>query len=402
MSRSGAILPGVVARALRPRAAAEPLRIAILGSTGSIGTQAIHVAERFPERVRVVALAANTNAGALARQAAALGVTRVALADPSSAEEARTHLPHARVGSGVAAVAELASETEADIVLNALVGAAGLRATLAALAAGKRLALANKESLVAGGELVTHVPTGELVPVDSEHSALFQCLLGEPVRRVTGLWLTASGGPFRGMNRAELEGVTVEQALRHPRWTMGPKITVDSATLMNKGLEAIEAHHLFGLPYETIRVVVHPQSVVHSMLEFSDASVKAHLGPTDMRIPIQYAFSHPDRWDAPLPALDFGSVGALDFEGADSEAFRCLALALEAGRLGGTMPAVMNAANEAAVAAFLAGTCRLTDIDTTVEAVMDAHMPEDLESVEQIEIADAWARERAAGALSRR
>ncbi|MBE0476843.1 MAG: 1-deoxy-D-xylulose-5-phosphate reductoisomerase [Coriobacteriia bacterium] len=376
----------------------RPLRLAVLGSTGSIGRQALRVAERFPERVRVVALAAGTSGAALAEQASASQVERVALTDAEAAEEASRILGRP-VAHGPEAVESLAGGDEADVVLNALVGSAGLRVTLRALRSGKRLALANKESLVAGGELVTSAPAGQLVPVDSEHSALFQCLLGEMPEDVSRLWLTASGGPFRGMGRAELERVSADQALRHPRWTMGPKITVDSATLMNKGLEAIEAHHLFGLPYDRVRIVVHPQSMVHSMVEFADASVKAHLGPTDMRIPIQYALSHPGRWEAPVAPVRFEAAGTLGFEEPDAETFRCLALALEAGRAGGTMPAVMNAANEVAVAAFLAGACPITDIDRTVERVMGEHSPEPLRSIEQVEAADGWARRAAREAL---
>jgi 1-deoxy-D-xylulose-5-phosphate reductoisomerase len=378
------------------------LRLALLGSTGSIGRQTLDVAARFPERVRVVALTAHRGAALLAKQARAFDVPHVVLADETAAEEARRLLEGTAttVAAGAGAIEELAAATEADVVLNALVGAAGLRASIASLAAGKTLALANKESLVTGGELVTSlVRPGKLLPVDSEHSAIYQCLVGEDPAEVSRIWLTASGGPFRGWTRDRLEDVTPEQALRHPRWTMGPKITIDSATLMNKGLEAIEAHHLFGTPYDEIRIVIHPQSTIHSMVEFADGSVKAHLGVTDMRIPIQYALSHPARWDAPLAPLDFTTLGDLTFEKPDADTFRCLALALEAGRTGGTMPAVMNAANEVAVATFLEGGCRLTDIDGTVESVMRAHQPEPLLSVQQVEEWDAWARVRAREAL---
>lgn len=375
------------------------IRLSVLGSTGSIGRQTLQVAQRFPEHVRVVALAAGTNAALLAEQARRFGVKRLAMSGAAAAAELRRLLPDAEVGDGPAEVVRLAEE-ECDVVLNALVGAAGLRASIAALASGKRLALANKESLVVGGDLVTRLAESDrMIPVDSEHSAIFQCMVGERREEVARIWLTASGGPFRGQGRSELERVTVDQALAHPRWTMGPKITVDSATLMNKGLEAIEAHHLFGLPLDQVRVVVHPQSVVHSMVEFTDASVKAHLGPTDMRIPIQYSLSYPDRWEAPLPPTDFAALGRLDFEEPDAETFRCLGLAMEAGRSGGTMPAVMNAANEIAVAAFLSGRGRLTDIDRVVESVMSRHEREPLESVEQVEGVDAWARSTAEAIL---
>jgi 1-deoxy-D-xylulose-5-phosphate reductoisomerase len=376
----------------------------VLGSTGSIGLQALEVAARFPERVVVVALAANRSGSALAEQARDFGVLRVAVADPLAAPCA-TDLPEgAACDTGPEAVAALASLDDADLVINALVGAAGLRASEAALRAGKRLALANKESLVVGGELLIPLAGGaqalttantRLIPVDSEHSAIFQCLLGEPSERVSRIWLTASGGPFRGRSRVQLEGVTPAEALAHPRWTMGPKITVDSATLMNKGLEAIEAHHLFGTPYDDLRVVVHPQSTIHSMVEFADGSVKAHLGATDMRVPIQYAFSHPDRWEAPVAPVDFAAIGRLDFEEPDPATFRCLALALEAGRAGGTLPAAMNAANEVAVAAFLEGVLTFTGIDHVVESVMNSHASEPVQSFEQLESVDAWARARA-------
>ncbi|MFA5843594.1 MAG: 1-deoxy-D-xylulose-5-phosphate reductoisomerase [Coriobacteriia bacterium] len=374
----------------------NPIRVAILGSTGSVGRQALDVAARFPDRVQVVALAANSNVDLLTEQAATFGVTDLALGDPTRALLAASRVRGARVGAGAAAVVAMAGRDGVDVVLNALVGAAGLRATLAALSAGKRLALANKESLVAGGELVTALARpGSIIPVDSEHSAIFQCLQGEREEDLSRIWLTASGGPFRGRSRADLASAGVEETLAHPRWTMGPKITVDSATLMNKGLEAIEAHHLFGVGYDEIRIVVHPQSCVHSMVEFVDGSVKAHLGATDMRIPIQYSLSHPDRWDAPVSPIDFIDMCRLDFEEPDVETFRCLTLALEAGRTGGTMPAVMNAANEAAVAAFLSGRIALTDIDRIVGEVMEAHTPRELETVDQVEAVDVWARRAA-------
>jgi len=285
--------------------------------------------------------------------------------------------------------------------LNALVGAAGLRASLATLEAGRTLALANKESLVAGGRLVTErARAGQIVPVDSEHSAIHQCLTGEAAEDVRRLWLTASGGPFRGRTLQELERVTPADALAHPTWAMGPKISIDSATLMNKGLETIEAHHLFRVDYDDIRIVVHPQSCVHSMVEFVDGSVKAHLGATDMRVPIQYAFSQPRRWPSPVPPVDFAAIGHLDFAEPDFATFECLTLALTAGREGGTMPAVMNAANEVAVEAFLEGRCKFTDIPKIVETAMNAHTPEPLESLEQVEQADAWARSVARSSLS--
>ncbi|MDO8950922.1 MAG: 1-deoxy-D-xylulose-5-phosphate reductoisomerase [Actinomycetota bacterium] len=370
------------------------MRIAVLGSTGSIGRQTLDVAARFPERVRVVALAAHENIALLADQARAFDVRALAIGNPALAEKLGALVPDARVGAGPEAVAALATADGVDLVLNALVGSAGLRTSIATLTAGKVLALANKESLVVGGSLVTSLVTRPemLIPVDSEHSAIFQCLVGENAREVSRIWLTASGGPFRGRDAATLGTVTREEALAHPRWTMGPKITIDSATLMNKGLEAIEAYHLFGVGLDRIRIVVHPQSCVHSMVEFVDGSVKAHLGATDMRIPIQYALSHPERWDAPLAPVDFATIGSLDFEEPDYAAFPCLDLALAAGRAGGTMPAAMNAANEVAVAAFLAGRAGFMDIPRVVSAVMEAHTRENLESVEHVEAIDRASR----------
>jgi 1-deoxy-D-xylulose-5-phosphate reductoisomerase len=379
-----------------------PLRIAVLGSTGSIGRQALDIAARYPERIVVVALAANRSGAALAEQARRFGVLDVAIADPSAAPCA-DDLPDGCVcGRGPDAVASLAAREDVDVVINSLVGAAGLRASEASLRAGSRLALANKESLVVGGDLLMPLAApGQLLPVDSEHSAIFQCLIGERERHVERLWLTASGGPFRGRTRDELASVTVEQALAHPRWTMGPKITIDSATLMNKGLETIEAHHLFDVGFDRISIVVHPQSTVHSMVEFSDGSVKAHLGVADMRVPIQYALSFPERWEAPVPPLDMCALGSLSFEAPDLSTFRCLGLALEAGRCGGTMPAAMNAANEVAVAAFLAGGLSFTGIDSVVESVMHGHTSSRVESFEQLEEIDAASRAWAAESVAR-
>lgn len=374
-----------------------PLRIAVLGSTGSIGRQALDVAARFPERVKVVALAAHQNVQLLAEQARTFGVRDLAIGSEAHAAYLAQLAPHTEIGAGPGAVAALAAGEDVDLVLNALVGSAGLRTSITALTAGKTLALANKESLVVGGSLVTSLVSrpNQLIPVDSEHSAIFQCLVGERADEVARIWLTASGGPFRGRSIGELASVTREEALAHPKWTMGPKISIDSATLMNKGLEAIEAYHLFGVGLDDIRIVVHPQSCVHSMVEYRDGSVKAHLGATDMRIPIQYALSYPNRWDAPLPPVDFATIGRLDFEDPDYGAFPCLTLALDAGRAGGTMPAAMNAANEVAVAAFLAGTAGFMDIPRVVSAIMEAHIREDLESVEQVEAVDRTARELA-------
>ena len=401
-------------------------RIVVLGATGSIGTQTLDVARRHPDKLQVVGLAAGSRVDALAAAAREFGVRHVAVGDVSrrddpAVDELRASAgPAGTVGFGADAVAALTDLPEADLVVNALVGAAGLAASYATLRAGKVLALANKESLVVGGELIMPLaarvdaqrraagtapatgPAGALMPIDSEHGAIYQCLLGEDAREVSRLWVTASGGPFRGRTRGELRDVTPAQALAHPTWRMGSKITVDSSTLMNKGLEVIEAHHLFAMPYEKIEVVVQPQSAIHSMVEFTDGSVKAHLGTTDMRIPIQFALSYPERWDAPVAPLDFRALGSLEFAAPDVETFRCLALARHAGETGGTLPCVMNAANEVAVAAFLAGAIGFLDIAECVGGVMDAHEREGVqrvESLEQLQELDAWARRTARASL---
>ena len=335
--------------------------IVVLGSTGSIGTQTLDVVRQHSDRLSIVGLAVNSSLEKLQQQAREFNVPNLAMGAPSN--EATT----AGIPCGQEAVLELCRLPEVDLVVNALVGAAGLRASYETLRAGKALALANKESLVVGGDL--------LIPM-STHETL-------------------------GKTRADLAQVTVEQALAHPTWRMGSKITIDSATLMNKGLEVIEAHHLFAMPYEKIEVVVQPQSAIHSMVEFSDGSVKAHLGTTDMRIPIQFALSYPERWDAPVEPLDFRLLGSLEFAAPDTDTFRCLALARAAGSRGGTLPAAMNAANEVAVATFLAGSCPFLSIADAVEAAMDACDVQPVESLEQLEEVDARARAVAAKYLNR-
>lgn len=393
-------------------------RIAVLGSTGSIGTQTLDVARRHPDKLEVVALACGTRCAELLAQAREFDVRHLALGSKGAAcggfaDDLAVQTAGGSLGFGAAAVASLVELPEVDVVVNALVGEAGLRASYQTLAEGKVLALANKESLVVGGDLIMpmaakvdearraagvapeHGPAGALMPIDSEHGAIYQCLIGESAREVARLWVTASGGPFRGRTRDELRDVTPADALKHPTWHMGAKITIDSSTLMNKGLEVIEAHHLFNMPYDRISVVVQPQSAIHSMVEFSDGSVKAHLGTTDMRIPIQYALSYPERWDAPVQPLDFTQLGSLEFAAPDTDTFRCLALARHAGSTGGTLPCVMNAANEVAVAAFLDGRIGYLDIAACVEAAMDAHEREGVqkvESLEQLETVDRWAR----------
>lgn len=378
-------------------------RIVVLGSTGSIGLQTLDVVKQHSDKLEVVALAVYGSFEVLAAQAREHGVNSVAVGNAALADAASAVLEGIEhVGYGPDAVCALARTEEADIVVNALVGEAGLRASYEALSSGKVLALANKESLVVGGDLLMPMASepGRLMPIDSEHGAIYQCLLGEEHREVARLWVTASGGPFRGMTKDELRDVTAQRALAHPTWKMGPKITVDSSTLMNKGLEVIEAHHLFDMPYDKISVVVQPQSAVHSMVEFSDGSVKAHLGTTDMRIPIQFALSYPERWAAPVEPLDFTQLGTLEFLPPDVETFRCLELARIAGVTGGTLPCVMNAANEVAVAAFLEGSCPYLGIAECVEAVMEAHRAEPVTSLEQLEEVDAQSRSAASNWLA--
>ena len=353
---------------------ARPKRVCVLGSTGSIGTQTLDVARRHPEFVKIVALSANTQVELLLEQVREFSVEHVVLANAEIADAWRARFAEigATLHAGPEAIVELCNLPEVDMVVNSLVGAAGMQASYATLVAGKQLALANKESLVVGGDVLMPLSTHEtLLPIDSEHGAIYQCLLGENPAEVTRLWVTASGGPFRGKKATDLQNITVEQALSHPTWNMGRKISIDSSTLMNKGLEVIEAHHLFAMPYDKIAVVVQPQSAIHSMVEFTDGSVKAHLGTTDMRIPIQFALSYPARWSAPVEPLDFRTLGSLEFEAPDLETFRCLALAIEAGTTGGTLPAVMNAANEVAVAAFLAEQIPYLGIAELVERAMN-------------------------------
>jgi 1-deoxy-D-xylulose-5-phosphate reductoisomerase len=372
-------------------------RILIVGSTGSIGTQALDVVERHPD-LEVVGLAAASSWELLLEQAAAHGVERVALSDPDAAAKAAEHGEALEVLAGAEGLVELITDTDCDLVLNALVGSAGLGPTVAALGAGIDLALANKESLVVGGELVTALAeaTGaQLLPVDSEHSALFQLIAGERPGTIDRLVLTASGGPFRG--RTDLDSVTREEALTHPTWDMGGKITIDSATLMNKGLELIEAHHLFGVPYEQIDVVVHPQSIVHALVHLNDGASLAHLGYPDMRVPISYALSHPERVDVPVPTLDLVELGALTFEAPDLESFPCLRLAREAAEAGGTAPCVLNAANEVAVHAFLAGDLSFTGIPRVIESTLSELPAQPVRHFSDLYAADAQARDVARG-----
>ncbi len=389
--------------------------ISVVGSTGSIGTQTLEVVAAEPDRYRIVALGAARSVELLAAQAHAVRPERVAIADASLAADLESRVPKGtEVWAGPEALAAIARE--AEVVVNGVVGFAGLPVTLAALEAGRRLALANKESLIAGGPVVQRAratPGAEILPVDSEHAAVHQCLLaagsGRPggtsgasgTDRLARIVLTASGGPFRGRSRAELNSVTVTDALAHPTWSMGPKITVDSSTLMNKGLEVIEAHELFGVAYDRIEVVVHPQSIVHSMVEFSDGSTIAQLSQPDMRLPISYALAYPDRGQVAFGALDWGAVGRLDFEAPDRHAFPCLDLAYEAGREGGTAPAWLNAANEVAVAAFLEGLISWISIAEVVKETLVRHHGTNPVTVDVVLDADRLAREQARRVVER-
>lgn len=380
-------------------------RIAILGCTGSIGTQALDVCRQHADKLQIVALTAHSRVTELVAAAREFDVKRVAVTDERrDGDPALQDLPDGcACAFGAQAAVDLAVSDDVDCVLVSIVGAAGLAASAAVLQAGKQLALANKESLVVGGDLLMPMAQpGQLLPVDSEHSAIFQCHLGERADQAHAIWLTCSGGPFYGYSRDQLEKVTVADALAHPTWNMGAKITIDSATLMNKGLERIEACHLFGVDMDFVRVLIQRQSKIHSMVEYEDGSVIAHLGASDMRIPIQYAFSYPDRWSTPAPRVDFRTLGSLDFGEPDTSAFRCLHLAEIAGRTGGTLPCVLNAANEVAVAAFLDGTCSFTDIDRIVESCMDDHDVQPVQSLEQLADIDRWARRRAAEACAAR
>jgi 1-deoxy-D-xylulose-5-phosphate reductoisomerase len=380
-------------------------RLVILGSTGSVGTQALDVVRRNPDRFQVVGLAAAQNHELLVGQIREFMPPQVAVSEEAAAGELQRALEGIRspeILAGPESAERLARDSDADMVLNAMVGAVGLAPTLATLQSGKMLALANKESLIVGGELVMDLVKGEpdrLVPVDSEHAALAQCLRGERREDLRRVLITASGGPFRGWTRDELARASVKEALAHPTWQMGPKITIDSATLMNKGLEVIEAHYLFGLDYGQIEVVVHPESVIHGVAEFRDGSMVAQLSAPDMRLPIQLGLGYPDRLGAGIASLDLALLGSLTFEPVDRDAFPSLDLAYRAGRLGGTYPAVLNAANEVAVMAFLEGKVALTGVPEMVGAVLDEHEPATVVSVVTLERADGWARRRAAELL---
>ena len=378
-------------------------RVVILGSTGSIGTSALKVARELPDRMEVVALAAFRSVELLAAQAREFGVRHVCLYDSSKLAELKSLLSAGvQVYTGLDGLCELATLAEADMVLVSIIGTAGLKPTLQAIEAGKDLAIASKEILVMAGEVVMNRAAAKgihVLPVDSEHNAIFQCLQGHHggPEQVSRLILTASGGPFRTTPKEELKNVTLEQALRHPTWKMGRKITIDSATLFNKGLEMIEARWLFGIPMERVDVIVHPQSIVHSLVEYKDGSILAQLSSSDMCFPIQYAVTWPERVQNSLPHLDLAQLASLRFEAPRWDDFPALGLARHAGLTGGTMPAMFNAANEVAVQAFVDGKIGFADIWGTVEKVLSAARPRDYKgSLEMILEDDAWAREEAA------
>jgi len=376
-------------------------RIAILGSTGSIGRSALAVVDAHPSRLQVAALAAGDNAALLAEQINQYKPRVAAIATATGLDRLRSALSSAattRVLSGAEGLLEVASLPEVDVVICASAGTAGLEAVLAAIEAGKTIALANKEVLVMAGALVTEAAQRNCVsilPVDSEHNAIHQCLHGRNPDEIRRLILTASGGPFRELPEADLERVRPDAALRHPTWQMGRKITIDSATLMNKGLEVIEAHWLFGVDADRIDVLIHPQSIVHSMVELNDGSVIAQLGITDMRLPIQYACSYPERWDTPLPTLNLAKAGRLEFHEPAHDRFPCLALAYRALRAGGTLPVVLNAANEVAVEAFLDGKLGFTAIPRVIEKTMNTHEIERVATIDTVRRVDRWARQQA-------
>jgi 1-deoxy-D-xylulose-5-phosphate reductoisomerase len=379
-------------------------RIAVLGSTGSIGRQALDVVRTHPDRLRIVGLAAGHNWELLAQQAAEFVPEIVSVESEADAARLKVRLgDRVKVFAGAAGLNAVATWPTADLVLVAVTGTAALVHTVEAIQLGKDIALANKETLVAAGELITELASSmgvQLLPVDSEHSAIWQCVAHRR-SEVTGIVLTASGGPFRRFSREELQEVTPEAALRHPTWKMGPKITIDSATLMNKGLEVIEARWLFDLDYDRIEVVIHPQSIVHGMARLRDGTVLACLSSTDMRLPIQYALSYPERWEALADPLDFCALAKLTFEAPDRERFPSLDLAYQAGRAGGTVPCVLNAANEVAVTAFLQGRLRFTDIPRVVACIIEKHISKKRPSLGDILEAERWAREAARAAIER-
>lgn len=375
-------------------------RIAILGSTGSIGTQTLDIVAHSPEKFQVEALSGGYNSQLIIEQVKKFKPKLVSVATKELAEEVfRNVSSDTKVLYGDEGLMEVAASTEADLVVTALVGSQGLKPTMAAIEAGKHIGLANKETLVSAGHIVTDAVRRKgiaLLPIDSEHSAIYQCLNGENRSQISRITLTASGGSFRDRSRKELEGVTVEQALQHPNWSMGAKITIDSATMVNKGLEVIEAHWLFALSYDQIDVLIHPESVIHSYVEFVDNSVIAQLGNPDMRVPIQYALTYPDRYPTPTKRLDLAAIGKLHFREMDYKRYPCLRMAFESGKQGGTTPTVYNAANEIAVARFLKGEITFLQIEQIIESVLQKHEAYSDPELEVIHEQDEWARAFAA------
>ncbi|QCT03183.1 1-deoxy-D-xylulose 5-phosphate reductoisomerase [Paenibacillus algicola] len=375
-------------------------KISVLGSTGSIGTQTLDVVASYPEHFQIEGLAAGNNIELLLRQVQEFKPKKVSVSTQELADRIANDLPAGtKLYYGSEGMIEVGAGSEADTVVTAVVGSMGLPSTLAAIDAGKSIGLANKETLVTAGHLVTARAREKgvsLLPIDSEHSAIFQCLNGERMEDIDFITLTASGGSFRHLSRDELKNVTVEDALKHPNWSMGSKITIDSATMVNKGLEVIEAHWLFGLPYDSIKVLLHPESIVHSFVQFRDSSIMAQLGNPDMRVPIQYALTYPERWHSASPQLSLAEAGKLHFKEMDFERFPCLKLAYECGRIGGTATTVFNAANEVAVSRFLNRGIAFLDIERIIEAVLDQHESIAEPSLETIAHSDAWARKVAA------
>ncbi|KKO53292.1 1-deoxy-D-xylulose-5-phosphate reductoisomerase [Paenibacillus sp. DMB20] len=374
-------------------------KISLLGSTGSIGTQTLDVVSNYREAFQIEGLAAGSNTDLLLKQAREFKPKKVSVATKELADRIREDLPAGtQLYYGTEGLIEIAAGTEAEMVVTAVMGSMGLPSTLAAIEAGKTIGLANKETLITAGHLVTKRAEAKgvkLLPIDSEHSAIFQCLNGERRKDIDVITLTASGGSFRDLNRDQLKQVTVEDALKHPNWSMGAKITIDSATMVNKGLEVMEAHWLFGLPYEQIQVLLHPESIVHSFIQFKDTSIIAQLGNPDMRVPIQYALTYPERWPSSSPKLSLAEAGKLHFREMDFDRFPCLRLAYECGKMGGTAPAVFNAANETAVARFLNREISFLQIENIIEEVLNRHDNKPEPSLEVIEESDRLARELA-------
>lgn len=370
--------------------------IAILGSSGSIGQQTIQVVKQHPDKFRIVALAVNTNVAILEQQITELNPLAVAIANEQSAKIISAKFPKLKIYTGHQALTELVQLPEIDIIVSAVTGAAGILPTLKAIELGKKIALANKETLVVAGDLINQAlkkySNQLLPPIDSEHSAIWQCLNGEDRNKINKIIITCSGGAFKNFSQKELEVATAQDALKHPTWNMGNKITIDSATLMNKGFEVIEAHQLFDVPYEKIEVVIHPESIIHSMVEFVDGSIMAQLGAPDMRLPIQYSLSYPERLSNNFNKLDFKTLNSLTFKQPNFELFPCLTYAIEAGKTGGTMPAVLNAANEICVQAFLDNQLKFLDIAKIIKQAMDEHQLINNPSLEQILEVDSWAR----------